>query len=228
MSRPAASTKARKSRSRVSSGILRSTQLWAMSASPRRALRPRAIIFDRSRPALSQKPPSSSSSGTPGAMRLRRREGRDCSIALPVRPGASEPGDRAGLDRATQYRRPVHPQEMRSKCSCPRRSTVRLQLRETVFQPHFAAELTELIISVRRGEQLQSGSDGLSDPGAAGLLRFREEVFGDFHGDLAGGSHEVRIPYTIPASYMVSCGGSSVFICVNQRGSAANCVWLGR
>lgn len=53
-SRPAASANVRKSRSRVRSGTPPSMQLWATSASPRRALRRFAITFARKAPALCQ------------------------------------------------------------------------------------------------------------------------------------------------------------------------------
>ena len=53
-SRPAASANARKSRSRVSRGIPRSIQHWAIKASPRRALRRFANTFARNSPARCQ------------------------------------------------------------------------------------------------------------------------------------------------------------------------------
>ncbi len=52
--RPSASAKARKSRSRVRRGIPRSIQLWAIKASPRRALRRFASTCDRNAPARCQ------------------------------------------------------------------------------------------------------------------------------------------------------------------------------
>jgi len=53
-SRPAAFANARKSRSRVRRGIPRSIQLWAIRASPSRALRRFASTFDRNSPARCQ------------------------------------------------------------------------------------------------------------------------------------------------------------------------------
>jgi hypothetical protein len=53
-SRPAVSANARKSRSRVRRGTPPSMQLWAISASPRRALRLFARTFARKAPALCQ------------------------------------------------------------------------------------------------------------------------------------------------------------------------------
>jgi hypothetical protein len=53
-SRPAAAAKARKSRSLVRRGIPRSIQLWAIRASPRRALRRCASAFARDSPARCQ------------------------------------------------------------------------------------------------------------------------------------------------------------------------------
>jgi hypothetical protein len=53
-SRPAALPNARKSRSRLSREIFPSIQVWAINASPRRALRPLAIAFARSAPARCQ------------------------------------------------------------------------------------------------------------------------------------------------------------------------------
>ena len=53
-SRPAASPNARKSRSRVRREMPRWIQVWAINASPRRALRPFAIAFALSIPARCQ------------------------------------------------------------------------------------------------------------------------------------------------------------------------------
>ena len=63
-SRRAASAKARKSRSRVRRGTRPSMQLWAISASPRRALRRFASTFARNSPARCQKPDPISTKGT--------------------------------------------------------------------------------------------------------------------------------------------------------------------
>lgn len=62
-SRPSASVNARKSRSRVSSGIPRSIQHRAIRASPRRALRGFASTCERSAPARCQYPGRMASKG---------------------------------------------------------------------------------------------------------------------------------------------------------------------
>jgi hypothetical protein len=56
---------------------------------------------------------------------------------------------------------------------------------------------------MRGCDQLQSGTNSLSDAGTAGALRFFEEFGRDLYRNLARWFHGFIVPYRIPVSNMV-------------------------
>ena len=184
-SRPAASANARKSRSRVRRKIPRSIQVWAINASPRRALRPLASALALRIPARCQKPCSISIKGTSASVSATRAGSFGSLKSSVRRPAPLTPVGPPVPCQVAAHLRLCRLQEKQSRCSCRLQSSVSFQFCQSAGEPYLAAELPQASVSSRRCHQLQSGTDGLSDAGAAGSLCLGEQFAGYLHRDLA-------------------------------------------
>src|SRR5437762_4806334 len=91
---------------------------------------------------------------------------------------------------------------MRSRCSCRLRSPISLQFCRATREPNFSSKCAEPRVISRRSNQLETGTNRLSDTGSASLLRPLQEFDWNLNSDLASDTHTRRIPYPVPAFRM--------------------------
>jgi hypothetical protein len=75
-------------------------------------------------------------------------------------------------------------------------SAIGFQICEGASEADFASQLAQLFVSLGSRQQLQAGSDGLSDTSAAGLLRLFQKVLRDFDRNFTRCTHDEPLYHT--------------------------------